>query len=209
MARQNKSSYWDNNLSEVEEVVLRCFFPEAEEMTINKIRERCGYSYERVHTALKELEKKKIVSLKKIGKTLVYKPDFSNLYLKRAFHHYMTELLIDFSNKHKIISNAIKTASQEIFGITILFGSYSKGNETKNSDIDLMIVSDSEKQAQNQINDIKIKYGFDFVPAFVKKTEFPKIKQENPELWKDLKDYAIVFNGADLYYYWMYQNEKN
>jgi len=209
MTRQNKMLYEDNPVNQLEDSVLRCFFPEGEEMTINKIKERCGYSYERVHTALKNLEKKKIVSLKRIGKTLVYKPDFSSLYLRRAFHHYTTEILIDFANKHKIISNAIKTASQEIFGITILFGSYSKGNETKNSDIDLMIISDSEKQAQNQINDIKLKYGFDFTPAFVKRTEFPKIKQENPELWKDLKNYAIVFNGSDLYYYWMYQNEKN
>ena len=209
MVRKNKILYGSNNLSEVEEVVLRCFFPEGEEMTINKIREKCGYSYERVHTALKNLEKKKIVYLKKIGKTLVYKSDFSSLYLKRAFYHYITEGLIEFAKKHQIIFNAIKTASQEIFGITILFGSYSKGNETKNSDIDLMIISDSEKQAHGQINDIKLKYGFDLAPAFIKKTEFPKIKKENPELWKDLKNYAIVFNGVDLYYSWMYQNEKN
>jgi len=208
-ARQNQIRYWDNDISEVEDIVLRCFFPEGEERMISEIIERSGYSYERVNTALKRLEEKKIVSSKKVGKTLVFIANYSNLYLKLAFHHYMTERLIQFGNKYIIIYESIKNTSNEIFGITMLFGSYSKGNETKNSDIDLMIISDSEKQAQDKINNLKLKYGFNISPAFVKRTEFSKIKKENPELWKDMKEYAIVFNGQDLYYYWVYQNEKN
>ena len=70
MVRKNKILYGNNNLSEVEEVVLRCFFSEGEEMTINKIREKCGYSYERVHTALKNLEKRKLSILKKSARLL-------------------------------------------------------------------------------------------------------------------------------------------
>lgn len=206
MARQNKNSYWDNNLSEAEESVLRCFFPEGEEMTISRIQERCGYSYERVHTALKNLEKKKIVSLKKIGKTLVFLANYENLNLRLAFYHYMTKRLIEFSNKHLLICKSLKEISEETFGLVILFGSYSKNNETKNSDIDVMIVSDSEKQAEESVNKIKSTRGFNISLAFVKKTEFPKIKKENPELWKDLKNYAIIFNDKDMYYCWMYQN---
>src|SRR3989339_488650 len=199
-AKENKILYGNNQISQLEDSILKCFFPEGEEKVISKIIERSGYSYERVYTALKDLEKKKVVSLKKIGKTLVYKPDFNNLYLKRAFHHYMAERLVDFANKHKIIYNAIRLASQEILGMVILFGSYSKKNETKNSDIDLMIVSDSEKDSINSINQIKSRYGLNISPVFVKKTEFPKIKEENPELWEDLKKYALVFNGEDFFY---------
>ena len=156
MTRQNRILSWDNNLSEIEDAILRCFFPEGEEMTISKIIEISGYSYERVNTTLKKLEGKKIISLKKVGKTLVFTADYYNLYLKLAFNHYMTERLIDFKIKHPVIYKSIKNASNEIFGITVLFGSYSKGNETKDSDIDLMIISDSEKSAKDQINNIKL-----------------------------------------------------
>lgn len=206
MTRKNNLLYSDNEISRVEDVVLRCFFPEAEEITISKIQGRCGYSYERVNTALKELEKKKIVSSKFIGKTLVYSANYSNTYLKLAFYHYMAERQIEFSNKHTLISKSLNEISEETFGIVILFGSYSKESETKNSDIDLMIISDSEKQASESVNKIKSSRGFNISLAFVKKTEFQKIKKENFELWKDLKNYGIVFNGKDIYYSWTYQN---
>ena len=42
-----------------------------------------------------------------------------------------------------------------------------------------MIISDSEKQAQGQINDIKLKYGFDLAPAFIKKQSFQKLKRKS------------------------------
>ncbi len=202
-------TYFDEDITEVEGIVLRCFFPEGEETTINTIKNKCGYSYERVNTALKKLEKKKIVSSKKIGKTLVYKADYNNLYLKLSFYHYMTEKLIDFRNKHFIIWKALKKIEEGLLGMIILFGSYSKRNETKDSDIDLMIVSESKKERENAVYSIKSEYGLDIAPVFVKRTEFPKIKNENPILWMDLKNHALIFNGGDLFYYWMYQHENN
>ena len=175
MIRNNKLFYADNNLSQIEDIALRCFFPEAEEMTIKQIQERCGYSYERVHNALKKLEEKKIVKLDKKGKTLLFKADYNHLYLKRAFHHYMTEKLIDFGNNHLIIYKALKEIDINSVGIALIFGSYSKGNETKYSDIDLMIVPES-KDIEKQINNLKIKYGLNVSPVIIKRTEFLKIK---------------------------------
>ena len=208
MTRNNKLSYSDNSLSQIEDIALRCFFPEAEEMTIKQIRERCGYSYERVHNALKKLEEKRIVKLDKKGKTLLFKANYNHLYLKLAFYHYMTERLINFSNKHTIIYNALKEIDVNSMGIVLIFGSYSKETQTKNSDIDLMIVSNS-KNTEKEINNLKIKYGLNVSLALIKSTEFPKIKKENKELWDDLKNYALIFNRSGLFYYWMYQNESN
>lgn len=202
-------SLYSSNQSQIEGIVLRCFFPETEEMTIKQIRKRCGYSYERVNTALKKLEEKKIVSSKKIGKTLVFKTNYSNLYLKLAFYHYMTERLLNFSKKHPAIYKAINELKIDSLGIVLVFGSYSKESETKNSDIDLMIVSNSEKEAENQINTINSRYGLNISLAFIKIQEFPKIKKENPEFWNDLKTYPLIFNRSGLFYYWMYQNENN
>lgn len=207
MAIKNESLHSDR-ISQVEDVVLRCFFPEGREITIKKIQDRCSYSYERVNTALKQLTEKKIISEKKIGKTLTYSLDFHHLYSKLAFYRFMTEKIIKFSNKHKKIFRAIKELEEEPFDIIILFGSYSKGTETMNSDIDLMIIANT-KNRENQVYGLKHKYNLDFAPVFVKKEEFPKIKKENKVLWESLRDFGVVFKGENLFYYRMYQNEND
>ncbi len=206
--KRNNQLYSYNNLSQIEGIMLRCFFPEAEEMTIKQIQKKCNYSYERVHNALRKLEEKRIIKSDKKGKTLLFKADYNHLYLKLAFYHYMTERLFNFSKKNPIIYKALKEIDINFIGIIIIFGSYSKGNETKNSDIDLMIVPES-KNSEKEINNLKIKYGLNISPAIIKKVEFPKIKKENKELWADLKNYSLVFNSLDLFYYWMYQDENN
>ena len=208
MTRNNKLLYSDNSLSQIEDIALRCFFPEAEEMTIKQIQERCGYSYERVHNALKKLKEKTIVKLDKKGKTLLFKANYNHLYLKLAFYHYMTEKLINFSNKHPLIYKTLKEININSVGIVLIFGSYSKETQTKNSDIDLMVVSNS-KNAEKEINNLKIKYGLNISPVIIKSTEFSKIKKENKEFWDDLKNYALVFNRSGLFYSWIYQNESN
>ncbi len=200
--------YSGKSLGKIGDIVLRCFFPEAEERTIKEIQERCGYSYERVHNTLKKLEKEKIIKSERKGKTLLFKADYNNLYLKLAFYYYMAERLVDFSNKYPIIYKALKEVGVSSTRVILIFGSYSRGNETKNSDIDLMVVAES-KTTEKEINNLKMKYGLKVSPAIIKKREFPKIKKENKELWLDLMNHALVFNGQELFYYWMYQNEDN
>ena len=34
------------------------------------------------------------------------------------------------------------------------------------------------------------------------------IKEDNLELWNDLKTYGIAFKGDDTVYYWMYKYDK-
>ena len=203
--KQSKISYWDNYLSEAESIILRCFFPEGEEMTIKQFQEKSRYSYERVYSSLKELIKKNTVSEKRIGKTLVYSLDFNNPYSKLAFNHYSTERLIEFSKRHLIINKAISELEEEPIEIMFIFGSYSKGIETKSSDIDLMIVSDNKSEIEKAVHGLKYQYGLDIALVFVKRSEFHKIKIENPELWQDIKKNALLFKGVDIFYYWMYK----
>lgn len=207
-ARKNILKYSDNLVNEAEDIILRCFFPEGNDKTIREIRERADYSYERVYTYLKELMKKKIVSEKKVGKTLVYSLDFNNLYSKSAFRHYMTERIIDFGNKYPLIYRALQELEEEPLEIVLIFGSYPKGTENKNSDIDMIIVSDSKKEREKAIQSLKYKYGLNISPTFMPRLEFPKIKTENKELWDDIKQNALIFKGKSMFYYWMYKNDK-
>jgi predicted nucleotidyltransferase len=209
------ASFGDVEISSLEGTIIASFFPEVEKMTIKEIGERLDnyYSYERLNSSLKSLVDKKIVKEEKIGKTLVYSLDLTNLYAEvMGFNAYMLQREVDFIKKHKSAYRAIQEIENYPFSWSvILFGSYSKGTETKKSDVDLMVtcIPSKEKEVDNFIKSLEHKYGINFSPVVLPLHEFPNIKKENPELWNDLKLYGIIFKGDDYFYSWMYKNESN
>jgi len=195
--------------SPLESAILYSFFPEGKERMIKEIMERTNYSYERINSALKSLTKKRIIKEQKKGKTLLYTLDMYNINAELGFGNYMITKELAFREKHKILEKAIKELITESFKspfiqIAILFGSYSKGIESKQSDIDLMLVSDKKQEAERIVKSLRHKYNLKFAPVIINYLEFPKIRKDNPELWNDLKMYGIVFKGEDSFYYWMY-----
>ena len=195
--------------SPLESAILYSFFPEGKERMIKEIMERTNYSYERINSALKSLTKKRIIKEQKKGKTLLYTLDMYNINAELGFGNYMISKELAFREKHKILEKAIKELIIESFKspfiqIAILFGSYSKGIESKQSDIDLMLVSDKKQEAERIVKSLRHKYNLKFAPVIINYLEFPKIRKDNPELWNDLKMYGIVFKGEDSFYYWMY-----
>ncbi len=205
------SSFGSIEISSLEGAIMNAFFPEAKEMTIKEIQERVEYSYERVNSALKSLTEKKIVIEEQVGKTLVYSLDLQNLYAEiMGFNKYMLEREIEFIKKHKVVYQAIKEieSNSSIWGV-ILFGSYSKGTEAKNSDVDIICISNNKEETERFVKSLRHKYNIEFSPVLLPLHEFPNIKKDNPELWADLKRYGIVFKGDDTFYYWMYKDEKN
>ncbi len=207
-----RAIFGDLEISHLEGTIIASFFPEAEEMTIKEIQERVEYSYERVNSALKSLTKKKIVLEKQRGKTLLYSLDTNGPYsYGLGFNRYSLQRKIDFIKKHKTVYNAIQEVENHPFSWSvILFGSYSKGTETKQSDVDLIVTCTlgKEKEMEDFVKSLKHKYGINFSPIVLPMHEFPNIKEDNPELWSDLKMYGIAFKGGDNFYYWMYKEDK-
>ena len=210
--RHGMGSFGTMEISLLEGTIIASFFPEAEEMTIKEIQERVEYSYERVNSALKSLTKKKIVLEKQRGKTLLYSLDTNGPYsYGLGFNRYSLQRKIDFIKKHKTVYNAIQEVENHPFSWSvILFGSYSKGTETKQSDVDLIVTCTlgKEKEMEDFVKSLKHKYGINFSPIVLPMHEFPNIKEDNPELWSDLKMYGIAFKGGDNFYYWMYKEDK-
>jgi len=204
-------SFGTMKLSMLEGTIISSFFPEGGDMTIKEIIERTDYSYERVNTALKSLVEKGIVQEKKVGKTLVYFPDLNNLYVESmGFNAYMLEKEIEFIKKHRTIYHAIKEIEKNPYiWEVILFGSYSKGLETKQSDIDIICIASKKEEVKRFLDSLRHKYNIKFTPIILPLHEFPNIKKDNPELWNDLKMYGIVFKGGDSFYYWMYKDESS
>ena len=208
--RTGFAMFGEMEISRLEGTVISSFFPEGKDMTIKEIIRRIDYSYERVNSALKSLNEKKFVQEKKVGKTLVYYLDMQNLYSEIGFGHYMLGREIDFIKKHRSLYNAIKEIRDNPFiEMVVLFGSYSKGTESNQSDVDIICISNKKKEIEHFVRSLKYKYNLEFNPIVLSMHKFPDIKKDNLELWNDLKMYGIVFKGDDPFYYWMYKDEKN
>lgn len=197
-------AYFDDKLDEEEYKVLKGFFPEAKDITIKQIQKRVGYSYERANYYLKSLTKKKAITEKRVGKTLVYALNVNNWHCKMAFYLYSNERARKFASKHIVIHNALKKLPEDVIDMLLIFGSYAKGTATKNSDIDILAVGHKKEEIENPIASLKRSHNLNFSPVILSKKEFSKIREENKEFWDDIVQFGIVFKGQDLLYYYIY-----
>lgn len=188
-------------LSETELNILKNFFPEGKEITLKTLLERSGYSYEPVYRTIQGLVDKKIVSSRKIGRTLVYDIDFKKREAKIAFFMYSNERTIRFCEKHKSILFAFSKLPEEEIDFLAIFGSYTKGTQTDKSDIDVLCVGSNKEKTEVFIATIKRKYGLDIRAVIIPRKEFSKIKKENEVFWNDLVKYGTIFKGHELFYY--------
>ena len=193
-----------NKLSENELNVLSSFFPGGNEITLKIIQGRTKLSYEPTHRIIKQLLERELVIEKKFGKTLVYSLSFSKEKIKIGFILYANEKKERFAEKYGVIYRALSKISEEDIDFLAVFGSYSKGNPTKKSDVDVLCVSSNKNKVENEIKGLRYETNIEFAPVVISKTEFAKIKNENKQFWKDLVDYGIIFKGYELFYYHAY-----
>ena len=83
--------------------------------------------------------KKDILSLKKIGKFYFYSSNTTNEKYKELKRQY---------NQERLLNSGLITHLKNILNLPtiILFGSFEKGEDNKNSDIDLCIITESKKE---------------------------------------------------------------
>lgn len=102
-------------------------------------------SYQRIYEAVKELEKNKILNLRKIGNSNLSSLNLSNRSISLlSFLDEQESFSKNIPNSEKIKS--LKQISQYLIMIT---GSYAKNTQTKNSDLDLIIVIPDNEKAIN------------------------------------------------------------
>lgn len=187
-------------LKETELKILSSFFPEGKEITLKRVMERSGLSYEPVHRVVNSLTEKKIISSKKFGKTLVYSLNSEKEEVKTVFFFYAKEKLKGFSKNHRTIFNALSKVNGENIDFLAIFGSYAKGIQTKDSDVDIICVSSNKTEDEKDIKSLKYETNLDFAPVVMPKKEFKKIKKENEVFWNDLVRFGIIFKGYELFY---------
>ncbi len=93
---------------------------------------------------LKRLEASNLLLSKLNGKNLEYTINLNNLTMK--YYMIMAEVLraITFIENKFIIKKIVSGFGEQLDGAVILFGSFAKGKETKDSDIDMLFLAEKE-----------------------------------------------------------------
>ncbi len=188
--------------------ILVCFFPKLSSLTSKEIEAKSGFSHETTFRILKGLARNKYLVETKIGKTNVYELLKDRDLIHQVFVSYMTKKRLDFKEKHLLLYKRLYEFLNRLNleGSAVIFGSYAKGTQTKNSDIDLLCVM-NKKNIQSTVKIFRTKYNINIQPVVVRINDFKNIKKDNLQFWMDLIEYGIVLDGLDLFLKEVYLND--
>jgi len=143
---------------------------------------------------LEDLENKGIIESKVRGKIKSYKlkiNELSNRYLTFV-EQYKS---IAFMEKNLLVKEVIEKISLSINGIGIIFGSYAKGISNKESDLDIFVVGDYEKE---EIKKVSRNLGIEIsIKCYSLKTFEKNVNQDI--LIKEVLKNHIVFKNTELF----------
>ena len=187
-----------------EQKIMEVLLPKPfEAYSIRRISTIINVDYSLVHKSIKELIKKKLIKVKKIGKSLSCQLNLSA----------DPELLAISSLIHsrKMLSEAgfgflIDEIKEKLAGsiyIMILFGSYAKGTATEKSDVDLLFVVQNKadidktrKRVQSIASETNVKIEFEVITADWLMSMFG----EKNTAGREALNASIILHGADQYY---------
>jgi predicted nucleotidyltransferase len=158
---------------------------------LREISKRSKLPLKTCQNVLTSLEKSRILKSKIEGKNKYFSLNLENintkLYLLQA-EIYQTGLFLEKYHQFKMFLKEIKTNAT-----IIVFGSFAKFTADKNSDLDLLVVSNKE-----------VKLPFHLLPFelhTINMTErtFLKCVQQQEELIKEIEDNHIILNNHSFY----------
>lgn len=128
---------------------------------IREVNRELNISPRTAQLILESIEKKGILKSELKGKIRIY--ELKNNWKTRQYL-LLTEQykLLTFTKKHQIIKEIIEKIEPTIKGTGLIFGSYAKGQETKESDLDILIIGKHDQEKTEEISkqfniDISIK----------------------------------------------------
>ncbi len=186
-----------------EEKVYQAFFDLKEpKLYYNQIKEQANLSHSSLQNTLKKLKKANILSEEKTKSNTFYK--INN---KKLFALKFSEIAIQKFNRLNVnvkvpLKNFLKNLPEEIYTI-ILFGSASRKEETKDSDIDLLIVSNKKIDLTRNKKDAEITSNYPIslfnatITQFKENKDHVIIQARNTgfPIYKEQNFYEVILDG--------------
>ena len=171
-------------------------------LNINNIAKDLKIDYKNTYNIVKCLQKKGIIILETFGKSckitliqqckpLIYEAEWER----------KQEIL-----RNKNLKVVVETYERNIgsrFYVLLLFGSYAKGTNTKNSDIDLLFIvpNECEEQAERNIQSIASLIPLKIHVNIFKEKDFIAMKNSKEQtIGSEAIKNNIILHGIELYY---------
>ena len=120
-----------------------------EKFNIRKISQKRNINYKSAYESIKKLEQKKIIRAERFGNT-------TQITFTSKFNPLVFE--VEYKRQQEILKNQdIKVLFSHIRAfeypaVVLLFGSYGKKSSRKHSDIDLLVLTDYEKEIKQELS---------------------------------------------------------
>lgn len=173
-------------------------------ITIRGLARSLDKSYTLVYNNLAKLEEQNLIIKKSVPPAKVI--TLNEFGPTGLFIDIERQIKRELLQKHpwiKIMLEDILTASKNVFFILLVFGSYAKGTQKKDSDIDLLFIFQDKKdikKVENSITQIhtKVKKSFNFIDV----NDFREMIRTPNELniGNETKKHHILLHGVELYY---------
>ena len=166
-------------------------------LTINEIAKSLKEYYSFVHRIVNKLIKDSVVTKEKAGKSYLCSINLYNEKTIILVNLSKIEKKNDLYNSNKelkiILEDFVKSAESLITPISIvLFGSYAKGTATKESDIDILLISKTKVGIDKITKEIYAKYGKEINPVIMTSEDFKR--QKDKSLIKEIiKDHYVLY----------------
>ena len=147
-----------------------------------EIARKANVSVGAANQALKLLSENGLVIREKRGKMHFYKLNLKNPIVRQF------KVLLNTIELNELI-NGIKGVSKKI----VLFGSAATGEDTNESDIDLLIITNEKEKIRKKITQLGKTLDRKLSPIVVNYNEFLKLKKENKALVKNIERGIVLW----------------
>ncbi len=166
--------------------------------TINEISEKMGMNYRIAHEEATALGEMHAIKIEKAAGANFCSFSYNLSALSFEAEEERKDSILKNKNL-KIIYKRLKEI-QDPFYILLLFGSYARKNETKNSDIDLCLITDSafvKERAKSIIEQIPLNI---HLMDFTKDEFLSMIRTRNPNVGHEIVKNNIILKGVEEFY---------
>ncbi len=167
--------------------------------TIREISLLLKKDYPTVHRAVNELEKKDVLSLRKAGNARVCELNMST----------ETITILSFLDEQEALSKKMPNIDkilgfkEFIDDITLVTGSYAKGKETKQSDIDLVIITKNNVfKKQKLLENLTSLFLPKIHPIVISQKDFiSMLLEKKASFGKEIFHNRLIFRNTSKYYW--------
>jgi predicted nucleotidyltransferase len=196
--RSRNQSYTDTDY-----LIMASFFPENKASTPPQVVEKTGFSYETVHSILNKLAERKQLKKEIVGRTQQFTLDTKNTHSFIAYMQYCMFKNTDFATKNKTAYKMLREFAEETDPmLALVYGSYAKHVQTRESDLDLLVVDSKMRPRmkempnyRKQTQAMESKYGVKTHLLHMEYLDFLEVQKHNSLLWETMRDDGVVIHG--------------